>query len=88
MWFGRVREGGFYLPGVKKIDGNFARGDCVVIRDEHGAEIGRGLANYGAGGGLRGLLSWNPAAKGLQACSGRASANQHKKVAKHFVIEI
>ncbi len=37
------------LPaGVKKIEGNFSRGDCVVIRDESGAEVGRGLVNYDA----------------------------------------
>jgi glutamate 5-kinase len=37
------------LPaGVKKVEGNFARGDCVVIRDLQGAEVGRGLVNYDA----------------------------------------
>jgi glutamate 5-kinase len=37
------------LPaGVKRIDGNFARGDAVLIRDEAGAEIGRGLVAYDA----------------------------------------
>jgi glutamate 5-kinase len=33
---------------VKKIEGNFSRGDCVLIRDERGTEVGRGLANYDA----------------------------------------
>jgi glutamate 5-kinase len=38
------------LPaGVKRIEGNFARGDAVLIRDEAGAEIGRGLVAYDAG---------------------------------------
>ena len=42
--------GASLLPaGVRRIEGNFARGDCVVIRDEHGAEIGRGLVNYDGG---------------------------------------
>jgi glutamate 5-kinase len=37
------------LPaGVRAIEGAFARGDCVAIRDEHGAEIGRGLIAYDA----------------------------------------
>ena len=37
------------LPaGVTRIEGAFARGDCVAIRDEHGAEIGRGLIAYDA----------------------------------------
>ncbi len=37
------------LPaGVKRIEGNFARGDAVLIRDDAGAEIGRGLVAYDA----------------------------------------
>ncbi|MGO9681425.1 MAG: glutamate 5-kinase [Beijerinckiaceae bacterium] len=45
-----ILAGASLLPaGVRRIEGNFARGDCVVIRDEHGAEIGRGLVNYDGG---------------------------------------
>jgi glutamate 5-kinase len=37
------------LPaGVTRIEGAFARGDCVAIRDAQGAEIGRGLIAYDA----------------------------------------
>ncbi|QAY94736.1 glutamate 5-kinase [Methylovirgula ligni] len=37
------------LPaGVTKVEGEFARGDCVIIRDTDGHELGRGLANYDA----------------------------------------
>jgi glutamate 5-kinase len=37
------------LPaGVTRIEGAFARGDCVAIRDERGGEIGRGLIAYDA----------------------------------------
>ena len=37
------------LPaGVTRIEGVFARGDCVAIRDERGVEIGRGLIAYDA----------------------------------------
>jgi glutamate 5-kinase len=37
------------LPaGVTRIEGVFSRGDCVAIRDERGAEIGRGLVAYDA----------------------------------------
>jgi len=44
-----IVSGKSLLPaGVKKIEGNFSRGDCVLIRDEHGAEVGRGLVNYDA----------------------------------------
>jgi glutamate 5-kinase len=35
------------LPaGVTRVEGGFARGDCVVIRDAQGAEVGRGLVAY------------------------------------------
>ena len=34
--------------GVTRIEGVFARGDCVAIRNEHGTEIGRGLIAYDA----------------------------------------
>ncbi|HEY1735112.1 MAG TPA: glutamate 5-kinase [Methylovirgula sp.] len=45
-----IAGGASLLPaGLKKVEGNFARGDCVIIRDEHGAEIGRGLVAYDAG---------------------------------------
>ncbi len=38
------------LPaGVKGIEGGFNRGDCVVIRNAEGGEIGRGLIAYDAG---------------------------------------
>jgi len=34
--------------GVVRLEGAFARGDCIVIRDPRGAEIGRGLVAYDA----------------------------------------
>ena len=41
--------GASLLPaGVTRIEGAFARGDCVLIRDARGAEIGRGLVAYDA----------------------------------------
>ncbi|MET4579890.1 glutamate 5-kinase [Ottowia thiooxydans] len=40
-------EGKSLLPvGMTAIEGVFSRGDVVAIRDEAGAEIARGLANY------------------------------------------
>ena len=37
------------LPaGVVRVEGGFARGDCVVIRNERGADLGRGLIAYDA----------------------------------------
>ncbi|RFB78642.1 glutamate 5-kinase [Methylovirgula sp. 4M-Z18] len=44
-----LRQGKSLLPaGVTRIDGSFARGDCVTIRDALGREIGRGLVAYDA----------------------------------------
>jgi glutamate 5-kinase len=40
-------EGKSLLPiGMTGVAGDFSRGDVIAIRDEHGVEIGRGLANY------------------------------------------
>ncbi len=37
------------LPaGVTRVEGAFSRGDCVLLRDAGGGEIGRGLAAYDA----------------------------------------
>ncbi len=45
-----LMRGGSLLPaGVTRVEGAFARGDCVLIRDASGAEIGRGLVAYDAG---------------------------------------
>ena len=44
-----LKSGKSLLPaGVKRVEGGFARGDCVAIRDESGVEIGRGLIAYDA----------------------------------------
>ncbi|MCC2097915.1 MAG: glutamate 5-kinase, partial [Hyphomicrobiales bacterium] len=44
-----LQNGRSLLPaGVTKVEGAFARGDCVVIRDSQGLEIGRGLVAYDA----------------------------------------
>jgi len=45
-----LRRGASLLPaGISRVDGAFQRGDCVVIRDEAGSEIGRGLVAYDIG---------------------------------------
>ena len=47
-------KGKSLLPaGVTKLEGGFARGDCILIRDANGAEIGRGLATYDASDAAR-----------------------------------
>lgn len=44
-----LRRGNSLLPvGVVRVDGDFARGDAVIIRGPDGAEIGRGLCAYDA----------------------------------------
>ena len=44
-----LRRGKSLLPaGVVRVDGNFGRGDAVVIRGPDGAELGRGLVAYDA----------------------------------------
>jgi len=44
-----LADGKSLLPaGVTRVEGVFSRGDCVAIRDERGAEIGRGLIAYDA----------------------------------------
>ena len=55
-----VRKGKSLLAaGVRDVEGRFGKGDAVVIRDEAGAEIARGLARYDAADArrIRGLKS-------------------------------
>ena len=40
-------EGKSLLPiGVIEVQGDFARGDVIAVRDAGGPEVARGLANY------------------------------------------
>jgi glutamate 5-kinase len=42
-----IANGKSLLPaGVKRVEGNFTSGDCVLIRDFRAVEIGRGLVAY------------------------------------------
>jgi glutamate 5-kinase len=44
-----LRRGNSLLPvGVVKVEGEFARGDAVIIRGPDGAEVGRGLSAFDA----------------------------------------
>jgi glutamate 5-kinase len=44
-----LRRGKSLLPaGVVRVQGDFARGDAVIIRGPDGAEVGRGLVGYNA----------------------------------------
>jgi len=45
-----LRRGKSLLPaGVIRVDGEFARGDAVIVRGPDGHEVGRGLVAYDAG---------------------------------------
>jgi len=49
-----LRRGTSLLPaGVRRVDGEFDRGDAVWVRDEAGAAIARGLSAYSAGNARR-----------------------------------
>jgi glutamate 5-kinase len=55
-----LRAGKSLLPaGVRAVEGRFGKGDAVLVRDEDGREIARGLARYDAGDAerIRGLRS-------------------------------
>lgn len=44
-----LTQGKSLLPaGVAAIEGTFERGDCIVVRDDAGREVARGLVAYGA----------------------------------------
>lgn len=44
-----LRDGNSLLPaGMTRVEGEFARGDLVLIRDDRGRRIARGLAEYDA----------------------------------------
>jgi glutamate 5-kinase len=46
--------GASLLPaGVTRVEGSFARGDSVIIRDPAGAELGRGIVAYDVGDAAR-----------------------------------
>jgi glutamate 5-kinase len=68
-----LKRGKSLLPaGVKRVDGEFSRGDAVVIRDLDGGEIARGLVAYDAAdaGKVMGLST--PDAKNILGFEGRA----------------
>ena len=44
-----MKSGKSLLPaGVTRVEGQFARGDCVLIRSLENSELGRGLIAYDA----------------------------------------
>lgn len=44
-----LKQGASLLPaGVVAVEGSFGRGDTVIVRDEEGRELARGISAYGA----------------------------------------
>jgi len=67
-----LKAGKSLLPaGVKAVEGQFGRGDAVVVKDEAGREIARGLAAYSADAAraIKGLRS--DAIEGVLGYAGR-----------------
>ncbi|HEY8573252.1 glutamate 5-kinase [Phenylobacterium sp.] len=48
-----LRGKSLLAAGVRRVEGRFDKGDAVVIRDEAGAEIARGLSRYEAADAVR-----------------------------------
>ena len=68
-----LRRGNSLLPvGVTRIEGDFARGDAVVVRGADGTEVGRGLCAYDAEDAQK--IKGRPTAEldGILGFSGRA----------------
>jgi glutamate 5-kinase len=68
-----LRRGNSLLPvGVTRIDGDFARGDAVIVRGPDGAEVARGLCAFDAEDAIR--IKGHPSADidGILGFCGRA----------------
>ena len=69
-----LRGGKSLLPaGVRKVDGAFERGDCVVVRGPDGAEIGRGLVAYDA---VAAVQIMGKSSKAIEAVLGYKGRNE------------
>src|ERR1700678_1486309 len=68
-----LRRGKSLLPaGVVAVEGNFTRGDAVIIRGPTGAEIGRGLCAYDVEDARKIQGRSSPDIATLLCCDGRA----------------
>src|SRR6195952_2947942 len=67
-----LADGKSLLPaGIRQIDGRFERGDAVLVKDQQGREIARGLTAYGAADAERIAGKRTAADKGSPGYSGR-----------------
>ena len=68
-----LRRGKSLLPaGVIRVDGEFGRGDAVIIRGPDGAEVGRGLVAYDAGDAAKILRKASSDIKTILGIEGRS----------------
>ncbi|MEY9106376.1 glutamate 5-kinase [Bradyrhizobium yuanmingense] len=68
-----LRAGASLLPaGVNKVEGQFARGDAVIVRGPDGSEVGRGLIAYDADDAERIKGRSSPDVMTILGISGRA----------------
>lgn len=68
-----LRRGKSLLPaGVKRIDGEFQRGDAVVIRDLDNCEVGRGLVAYDVADAQKIIGQSSPDIANILGIEGRA----------------
>jgi glutamate 5-kinase len=68
-----LRRGKSLLPaGVVKIDGEFARGDAIVVRGPDGAEVARGLVAYDAADALKIVGQNSERIEGILGYAGRS----------------
>jgi glutamate 5-kinase len=68
-----LRRGKSLLPaGVVRVDGNFARGDAVLVRGPDGADVGRGLIAYDRGDAERLIGQNSERIEGILGYRGRS----------------
>jgi glutamate 5-kinase len=68
-----LRRGKSLLPaGVVRVDGDFSRGDAVIIRGPDGAEVGRGLVAYDAADAVKIMRKSSSSIATLLGMPGRA----------------
>ncbi len=76
-----LRGGASLLPvGVSRIEGEFARGDAVLIRDPDGRVLGRGLVAYDAG---EAALVLGKASRDIEAIFGLSRACRDDPPGRH-----
>jgi glutamate 5-kinase len=83
-----LHKGASLLPvGVRRIEGEFARGDAVVIRDLAGNVLGRGLVGYDADEAARIIGRPSREIEGILGYPGRAAMVHRDDLAMAFAAQ-